>query len=132
MKKKNSGLTLIELVLSIVIIAICFIPVAAIYQNVLNRLYMTRVTAVANALAEEKADEVLGEDFDDVTDESLTSFPSPFSDYSYEIIVHYVNFGALNTSVDPTETEYKNIEVRISHSEIGTLSLVTLRTDYED
>lgn len=130
MNKNNKGLTLIELVLSIVIIAICFIPVATMYQQVLSKIYRSRVVTIAGALAEEKMDEVSGKNFLNINDEGPASFSNPFGDYSYEVVVHYVQPGNLNTSVDPTVTDYKNIEVRISHSEIGTMRINSLVTNH--
>ena len=130
MINSKRGFTLIELILSIVIIAIAFIPVSVIYQQVLSKVYVTRIISSANALAEGKMDEVLAQGFSGITNENETNFSSPFDSYSYEVEWHYVQPGSLNTSVDPTVTGYKNVEVRVNHDEIGTLTTHSLLTNY--
>lgn len=128
--QNNKGLTLIELVLSIIIISICFLVLAMIYQQVLNNIYGTRVMSIASALAEEKTDDVFGKGYSGITNQSSASFSSPFSDYTYEVVVNYVNDADLNTPVDPTVTEYKRVEVRVTHSQTGTFRMVSLLSDY--
>ncbi len=129
MNKNCRGLTLVELILTIIIIAICFIPVSVIYQQVLGNAHRTRVIAVAESLASSKLDEVLGDGFASVSDESSTSFSSPFTDYSYEVEVDYVAAADLTTAV-VGPTEYKRIEVKVTHSEIGTMTLTSLLTSH--
>lgn len=128
--KNNNGMTLIELVLSIIIISICFIPVGIIYNQALAKIYRSRVMTAASGLAEEKMDQVLGSAFAGVANAGPTAFSSPFADYSYQVIVHYVDAADLNTSVDPAVTQYKNVEVRITHTQIGTLKMISLLSNY--
>ena len=128
--RQGKGFTLVELVMSIIIIAICAIPTALMFQQAAGKSFITRVTTVATALAEEKMEETLGLGFSGVTDSGPTAFSSPFSDYSYQVTVYYVQAADLNTSVSPTVTAYKNVEVRISHSAVGTVSLMSLLTSY--
>lgn len=130
MIKRKRGMTLIELVLSIIIIAVCLIPVSTMYNQVLSKIYKSRVMTTASALAEETMDQHLGKTFSGIANTVLTSFSSPFSDYSYQVVVNYVEAANLNTSVDPTVTQYKRVEVRITHSQIGTLRMVSLLTNY--
>ena len=112
----QKGFSLIELVLAIVIIGIVIIPTALRYQEAMHGSCQTKVLTIATGLAEDKMEESLGLGYSNVADESLTSFGSPFDDYGYQVTVHYVNEGAFDTSVDPTVTDYKSVEIQVSHS----------------
>lgn len=135
------GITLIELVLSIIIIAVCFGVVSTIYMQVLGKIHRSRVIVIANALAEERMDRVLGEGFSGIEDDiSATaqwqviysgSFTGVFSDYDYEDVACYVNSGDLDTPV-AVETEYIAVRTRIDHTDIGSLTVRSLLTDYAD
>ena len=85
------------------------------------------------ALAEGKMDEVLGDGYS-VSDAGPTAFTSdptdPLYGYSYQVVVHNVQPPDLDTSVDPTDTGYKNVEVSIINSKIGTYSINSLVTYY--
>lgn len=126
--KNKKGITLLELIVSIVIIAICFGVVSTIYGQVLGKIHKSRTIVIANALAEEKMDEVLGDEYLGIGNDS-DNFSSPFGDYSYQVVVSYVDAADLNTSV-AGPTPYKNVEVRVSHSEIETIEIISLLTDY--
>ena len=125
------GFSLLELVLAIVIIGMCIIPIALKHQQAAQGSYQTKVLTIATALAEGEIEEVIGSGFSAASDVSLTSFDSPFDDYSYQITVHYVEGDDLDTSVDPTTTDYKNIEVQVSHSVLDqAVVLNTVLVDY--
>lgn len=130
MIKNKKGMTLLELVLSIIIIAMCVLPLSVIYTQVLAKIYKSRVMTIASGLAEEKMDQATAKGYSGVVNESSTNFSSPFSSYSSQVVVNYVNAADLNTSVDPTVTEYKRVEVRVVHGEIGTAKMVSLLTNF--
>lgn len=125
----KNGFTLIELIISIIVISICVIPIAVMYQQALQGSLETKVLTVATSLAEEKMEEILRLGYSGISNVGLNNFPKPFDDYNYEVIVHYVEASDLDTSVDPTETDYKNIEVQVTHA-IQTVTLTSLLTDY--
>jgi prepilin-type N-terminal cleavage/methylation domain-containing protein len=129
--KTNKGFTLVELVISIVIISICVLSIALMYQEALRGSFNAKVITVATALAEEKMEEILRLGYLGVGNVGQTNFSSPFSDYSFKITVHYVQATDLNNPVDPTVTEYKNVEVKVMHSNIAT-TINSLLTDYTD
>jgi len=116
--KNKRGFSLIELVIAIVIISTCAIGVAIMFQEASSGSYIAVVMTVATALAEEKMEETLRLGYSSASSVSSTAFASPFDDYTYEVIVHYVDESDLDTSVDPTVTDYKNVEVQISHAVI--------------
>jgi len=127
----HKGFTLIELIISTVVLGLCVIPIALIHQEAMHGSYQTKVLTVATALAEEKMEETLILGFSGVASVASTSFASPFDDYSYQVTVHYVNGSDMDTSVDPTVTTYRNIEVQVSHSLIDqAVVLNSALTDY--
>ncbi len=127
----KKGYTLIELIISIAIIAVCVAGIASVYQNVLARGVRGKTITTAIALAEEKADEVLRLGFSGIGNDGPADFPSPFGDYSYQIVVINVQPPDLDTSVGSTDTGYKKVTVNVSHNPAGTYSISSLLTDYE-
>lgn len=126
----NEGFSIIELVISIVVVSICIIPISLLYQEAMRGSIETNVLTVANALAEGELEENLQLGFSGVSDVASTAFSEPFDDYSYQVTVHYVNASDLETSVDPTVTDYRTVEVQVSHDAIGTISSKSLLTNY--
>ncbi|MBU4148944.1 MAG: type II secretion system GspH family protein [Candidatus Omnitrophica bacterium] len=127
----NKGFSLLELVLSIVIIGLCIIPIALSHQQAAAGSIQTKVLTVATALAEEKMEEAINAGFSGVSNTSLTSFSSPFTDYSYQVTVHYVDALDLDTSIDPATSDYKNIEVQVSHGILDqSVAVKSLLVDY--
>jgi len=125
------GYTLIELIISIAIIAVCIAGIASVYQNVLMGGVRGKIRSTACALAEEKADEVLRLGFSGIGSDGPTDFSTPFGDYSYEVDVIDVQPPDLDTPVDPpTNTGYKNVTVSVTHDQAGTYSISSLLTDH--
>jgi len=127
--RSKKGYSLIELIIVIIIIPICIGGVAIVFQNVLVRGFRVRAMTTSAALAEEKMDETLRLGYSDVADVSSTAFGAPFGDYTYTVVVINVESNALDTSV-VAATGYKNVKVNVTHSEIGTITLTSLLTDY--
>lgn len=125
----KKGFTLIGLVISIIIISICSIPIAIMYQQASLGSFQTRAITIATALAEEKMEEVLRLGYLGISD-AAGNFLTPFQDYSYQVIVHYVEAEDLDTPVDPTVTGYKNIELQVNHSAMGSIKLNSLLTNF--
>ncbi len=128
--RRKSGFTLVELIVSIIVISICFLSVALMYQEVLRGAFQTRMLSTATALAEEKTEEILSKGYSGVGNVVSTTFPSPFGGYSFQVTVHCVASGNLDTSVDPTATEYKNVQVKVTHSSIADIPLTSLIANY--
>lgn len=124
------GYTLIELIVSIAIIAVCIAGIASVYQNVLQRGVRGKIMTTACALAEEKADEVLRLGFSGIGSDGPADFSSPFGDYSYQVVVINVQPPDLDTSVGSTDTGYKKVTVNITHDQAGTYGISSLLTDH--
>jgi len=132
--KHKKGYSLVELIIAVVLIGICILPVALVFQTVLAKNYRLTVITTAVSLAEDKMDEVLIQGYTiggGVGVVYSESFASPFDDYSYAVEVHNVEPPNLGTSVDPTDTGYKNVEVRVAHAQAGTYKLVSMVTNWE-
>ena len=130
-RNTNKGFSLLELVLAIVIIGLCAIPIALSHQQAAAGSIQTKVLTIATALAEEKMEVAINDGFSGVSDVASTAFNSPFDDYSYQVTVHYVDSSDLDTPIDPTASDYKNIEVQVSHSILDQgVALSTVLVDY--
>ena len=126
--KKHKAFTLFELVLAVVILGVCVIPISLMYQQAMYNKFQVRVRTVAVSLAQEKIEEILNENFSSIINEGPITFSSPFSDYSYTIDQCNVNAGHLNNCVGAS-TDYKRVEVSVSHSALGSVVLVSLVTN---
>jgi len=126
----QQGFTLIELVIVIVVVGICFISVMSLFTESLHKNVTNEIITVATSLAEGKMEEVISDGFSGISNDS-GSFSSPFSDYSYQVNWYYVNPDNLDVSVEGP-TDYKNVKVIVSHNLIGDITLTTLLSDYED
>lgn len=86
---------------------------------------------VAQSLAEAKIEEAMMLPFASLTDEAQTSFSGDLSSFSHQLVVDYVSPEAIDT---PTAvvTEYKRVQVRITHPQLGNaIQLESIRTDFE-
>jgi len=125
------GFSLIELIISIVVISICAISLATMYQEASRGSYKTEATTVATILAEDKLEETLMDGYSGVSSVGSTAFDSPFGDYTYQVTVNYVNAADLETSVDPTVTDYRTIEVQVDHAAIShSVTIKSLLTNH--
>lgn len=128
--RKNSGMTLIELIIVIVIVSICFFSIMSVFMQALNQNFTNEIKTTATFLAEEKMEEILYTDFDKLSEEE-GQFSPPFSDYQYRITWDYVEKSDLDASVEGS-TEYKNVKVYVNHSAIDEVILTTLFSDYQN
>ena len=128
--KAKQGFTLIGLLISIIIIAICAIPTALMFQEATRGSYQTRVLTTATALAEGKIEDVLRLSFSGISAITLTNFPVPFTDYSFQVNVNYVEASDLDTPV-VYGTDYKNVEVQVIHNASQqAVAIKSLLTNY--
>ena len=126
----KKGFTLIELVVSMVVIATIMYAVIAIFITSGAKGVNVEIFTVAQALAENKLEEAMALDFTDVTSESQTNFTGDLSNYNYEIVVNYVSAEALDSAVGYA-TDYKKIKINIRHANLaGPTQLESLRSSY--
>jgi prepilin-type N-terminal cleavage/methylation domain-containing protein len=137
--RRKVGFTLVELIIAIIVISICFLSVALMYQEVLRGAFQTRILSTATALAEEKMEEVLSKgylEYSGVTKIGPTSFTRPgFTEYSFQVNFYNVGLGdppddALDTPVLTETTQYKKVEVKVMHSGIADITLTSLIANY--
>ena len=128
--KKRSGFTMVELVITVIVIAIVMYAVIAIFITSGVKGVNVDVFTVAQSLAEDKLEEATAQTFDDVTDEVQTNFSGELDDYSYEITVDYVSPEALDTVV-AFPTDYKKVQIKIRHDQLASaVSLEAIRANY--
>jgi Tfp pilus assembly protein PilV len=123
------GFTLIETVISILVIGIAFLGLVAVVTGVLTNATRDEGMAIATMLAREEMERVTRLSFSSVLDEhrdSPVSFGGNFSNYLWQVRVDAVPVDIAN---DPTMTDYKQVEVRVTNGIIGTVSLKTLVTN---
>lgn len=124
------GFSIIELIISMVILAIIIYASIAIFINVGIKGVNVEVFTTAQSLAEDKVEEAMTRTFASLSDESETAFSDDLVNFTYEIIVDYVSGEALDVPVG-SPTEYKKISVVIRHAQLGKpVSLEAVRADY--
>lgn len=129
--RHKRAFTLIELVMSVVIGGIIIYPMLTIFFNTSSKNPTADYLNMAVHLADSKMETVSNQRFDSIASQGVTAFSGDFSDFNSEVIVHYVDAGALETSVDPTQTAYKWIKVKITSNNLpaSAVELSTLVTD---
>ncbi|MEE8638345.1 MAG: prepilin-type N-terminal cleavage/methylation domain-containing protein [Candidatus Margulisiibacteriota bacterium] len=128
--RNKRGFTLVELIISIVVIAIIMYAAIGIFVASGAKGVNVEVFTVAQSLAENKLEQAMAQDFGDVTDEAEANFSGDLNQYSYEIVMDYVSGEALDTPVG-SPTDYKKIRVLIRHDLLGApTSLESIRANY--
>jgi prepilin-type N-terminal cleavage/methylation domain-containing protein len=126
---KNQAFTLIETIVSLVIISLAALGLTASVREALYNSLRPRAYVTATALAESKAEELIRSDFSSLSNSSsnFTAFDGVFSDYSYRIIVRspgtaWPGWGPYgNTSL------YKAVDVIVYHRTVNNLTLSFLK-----
>ena len=109
------GFTLIETIISIVVIGIVFLGLVAVIIGVFTHATRDEVMTVATMLAKGEMERVSGLGWS-VADDS-GSFSGNFSDYSWEV------------DVTDTDSEHRQIDVSVTNTMIGTVTLTTMATN---
>ena len=126
--KEKSGFSLIETVLVIVILGICLTPFTILTVNVMTKNIYSQAQATAVALAEGEIERLTMMRYSLLVSDAVpNAFPSPFSAYTKQATVMYVNPNALNTNAGAA-TNYRNVQVQVSNSISGNITLTTLVT----
>lgn len=129
--KNLKGFSLVEVIVSLVVIAIIMYAGLAVFITSGAKGVNVDVYTVAQTLAEDKLEEAMVQDFVDVTSESETSFSGDLSNYTYEITMDYVSTEALDIAVG-SPTDYKKISVLVRHPQLGRpTSLESIRANYD-
>ena len=118
------GFTLIETIISIMVIGIAFLSLLAAVTGVFTHATRDEVMSVAVMLAKGEMERVGCEGFSVSSDSG--NYSGNFSDYSWEVTVSAVPTAI---AVDPGMSEYKNIEVTVTNPMIGSVNLETILTN---
>jgi prepilin-type N-terminal cleavage/methylation domain-containing protein len=118
------GFTLIETIISIVVIGVVFLGLLAVITGVFTHATRDEVMSVATMLAKGEMEKVTGEGFS-VTSDSGT-YSGNFSDYSWEVVVSAV---PVSIASDPGMNQYKQVETVVTNAMIGSVSLKTILTN---
>ena len=128
----KKGMTLIEVIMAIVVIAIAFYTLIAVYATVSQRNGRAETINEKLYLAQEKIEEYLAKPFSSVVTVNPTTFESSgFRDYTYRIIVTAVATSDLNTVVGASP--YKKVRVQLwggQYDALGTVELTSLAVNY--
>ena len=124
--KKAKGFTFIELIMIIMIVGIAIIPLIQMFTTSLKGSADTEATSIALELAQDKMEETKQLGFTAIASTS-GSFASPFTAYSYQVTVSYVDqyFAASGSA-----TNYKKIEVKVTHSSGTGTTLTTVVSNH--
>jgi len=131
--QNEGGLTLIETVIGMAIMAVAFSILMWVFTNVTPRTAAVESLNKKAYLAQEKIEEFLARPFTLVTSQAATSFSGSFSDYQYQVVVNYVATSELNTPV-AGPTPFKNVKVRVWGGKVDpaqTIEVVSLVATYE-
>ncbi|MFA6169233.1 MAG: prepilin-type N-terminal cleavage/methylation domain-containing protein [Candidatus Margulisiibacteriota bacterium] len=124
------GFTLVELILSISLLAIVMYSLISIYITTGLKGSSIEIYVVAQTLAEGKMEECLIRSFDLLIDQAQTNYSGDLSQYSSQITITYVASSDLNSNV-AGPTDYKRVAVFIRHPKLGDpVEFDSIRSNY--
>jgi len=123
------GFTLIETVISIVVIGVAFLGLVAVFTGAFTNATFDEAMTVATMLTKGEMERVIGLGFsvDDEHRDDPVSFGGNFTNYSWQVRVDPV---PEDIAVDEDMSEYKQVEVRVTNAIVGDISLKTIITNY--
>ena len=127
--KDKKSFSLIELILVMLIAGIAIPAVIMTFAELAKKSVQDEAMQASTMLAEGELERVLQKSFDAVLDEyrdSPVSCGGNFSGYTWQVRVDAVPSGIAN---DPTMLQYKQVEVRVTNSTAGDVSLWTIVTN---
>ena len=121
---------MIELIVSVIIIAIVMYAALLIYISSGARGVNVDVFASAQSLAEGKLEEVMARPFNSISAEAQANYAGDLSAYSHEVVIDFVSQSDLNTPVY-INTDYKKIRVLIRHPKLANPTILEcIRASY--
>lgn len=127
--KRVNGFSLIEAVISLVILASSFLGIVHVLSSTTTQNIDLDISTTAIMLARETMDKTKAKAFTNVSSVATTSFGGDFANYFYNVNVGYVNAGSLDQVV-VGPTSYKRIVVTVTMTGWpGNIVLYDLRTD---
>lgn len=123
------GVTLIELLISLVIAGLVLVPTALIVYEALRGALLPEKLTRADFLLRTRLERVSNTRFSALEDISSTPFDAPYDNYLYSQDCEYVKSDDLST-VSAQPTDYKRVYIRVSDNSGLLRETATLITDY--
>ena len=123
------GFTLIETVISIVIMGIISLGLLAVFTGVFTNAVRDEALTVSASLAKGELERVTRLSYASVVDQNRgtpVSFGGNFTNYSWQIRVDPVPVAIAN---DPGMANYKQVEAMVTNALLGDVSLKTIVTN---
>ena len=123
------GFTLIETIIGIVVLGVIALGLFATFTGVFKNAVRDEVVTVATSLAKGELERVTRLSYASIVDQnrnSPVSFTGNFANYSWQIRVDAVPVVIAN---DPSMTNYKQVESRVTNALLGDISLKTIVTN---
>ncbi|PIU40866.1 MAG: hypothetical protein COS99_08145 [Candidatus Omnitrophica bacterium CG07_land_8_20_14_0_80_42_15] len=128
-RNSDKGLTLIELIMTIVIASVILIPVSVVIIESVQNAFLPEHFIAVSSLLESELERVTNLRFSNVVNEGPTEYTGNFSDYSHQVSYYYVDSGNLNTLSASPSTNYKRIQITVSRPGFPSVEAVTLATN---
>ncbi len=139
-ESNEGGFTLIELIITIIVLAIAGIGVMSVFSNSMRTGANPLVVTQAAHLAREKMEIVIGDRQNTARGFSWiipANYPaenpvSGFSAFNRSVLIYCVSAGDLNTNVGspPCTTGYAHITVSVTNAAIGTITSESIVANY--
>ena len=84
---RDSGFTLIEVLIAIVILSVGLLGMAALTVGIINGNKFSNGLTTATTLAQDKMEDIRRQDYSDVADEAKAACPSPHAAYNRRVDV---------------------------------------------
>lgn len=116
-KFRQSGITIVELVILIVIIGIITPTLAVVITNAMRNTVLPEYYTTASGLAKMEIERVTNQRFSEIEADGPNNYPGSLSAYSYQI------------SVVESPPDYKTIEITIRRAGFSDVTVVTMATN---
>lgn len=128
--KKNSGFTLVEVLMSIVIFGIAAYALVTVFTIITPKGINANDLTIGTHLMNERMEETELKNFANIGSVAPVHYNAPFESYINEVVVQYVTTAEPDV-VSATDTNYKRIKVRVWGPNLGTIECVTIVSTYE-
>ena len=128
----SKGYTLVELVISMVVITIAFYALISVFITVVPQNVKVEEIAKTTYLANRVMDETVVKSFTSIESVPITAFNPPFDQYRYQVVKNYVTTAEPDSVYPgPGSTPLIRVKVRVWKTGSGTLEFTTLVGTYE-